>query len=66
MTEFGDNNSVSEAAQEMKSAFTLTNGQAWAGPIFWYSYGNGDGFGLLDSNGNHTAAYTMYKQLTGK
>ena len=66
MTEFGDNNSASDAAQEMQSAFNLTNGQAWAGPIFWYDYIGDGSFGLLDSNGNPTAAYNMYKQLAGK
>ena len=65
MTEFGDNNSASDAAQEMQSAFNLTNGQAWAGPIFWYDYIGDGSFGLLDSNGNPTAAYNMYKQLSG-
>ena len=66
MTEFGDDNSASEAAQEMKSAFTLTNGQAWAGPIFWYDYIGDGSFGLLNSNGSQTAAYQEYKALTGK
>lgn len=60
MTEFGDQN-VSEAPQEMQNAFNNTNGQAWAGPIFWYDYTGDGSFGLVG-----TPAYNTYKQLAGK
>jgi len=59
ITEFGDNNS--DVVQEMDNAFNLTNGQAWAGPIFWYDYTGDGSFGLVG-----TAAYNEYAKLAGK
>jgi len=74
MTEFGapaeskgTDYTLAQQSQVMQQAYDLTNGQPWAGPLFWYSYTDGDtGFGLLDANGNPKPAYTTYQQLTGK